>query len=184
MQKIKLHDQEITYKLRKSRRAKRMRIAVYGDASVVVTLPCGAYDHAAEKFLQVKASWLLDKISYFKSRGIVNILKNGQREFRKNKEAALRLAEARVDYFNAIYKYKFNKIAIKRQKTRWGSCSRQGNLNFNFKILFLPPPIADYIIVHELCHLKEFNHSKKFWALVRETVPDYPDLKKALRQAR
>ena len=73
------------------------------------------------------------------------------------------------------------RIAIRNQKSRWGSCSKKGNLNFNYKILFLPPDIVDYIIVHELCHLRQFDHSPKFWALVGETIPNYQQLRARLR---
>ena len=179
--KIFLHNQEIEYKLKKSKRAKRMRIAVYCDTSVVVTLPYGIKENIVEKFLSAKAAWLLDKILYFKKYGKLIFIKGNKIEYRKNKEAALNLAEERVNYFNKIYKLKFNKITIKRQKTRWGSCSSKGNLNYNYKILFLPKHIADYIIVHELCHLKEFNHSRKFWNLVARAVPSYLEIKRELK---
>jgi len=73
------------------------------------------------------------------------------------------------------------KIAIRNQRSRWGSCSKKGNLNFNYKLVFLPPEVRDYVIVHELCHIKEFNHGRGFWALVAETIPEYKDLRKQLR---
>ncbi|MDE1924740.1 MAG: M48 family metallopeptidase [Patescibacteria group bacterium] len=73
------------------------------------------------------------------------------------------------------------KIFIKNLKTRWGSASKNGNLNFHYKILFLPPHLASYLVVHEVCHLKEFNHSKEFWALVASELPDYKKLRKELR---
>ena len=74
-----------------------------------------------------------------------------------------------------------NKINIKNQKTRWGSCTKSKNLNLNYKIIFLPKKHQDYIIVHEMCHLKEFNHSHKFWSLVSKTLPDYLEIKVELR---
>ena len=72
----------------------------------------------------------------------------------KHKNQALELVIARVNFFNNIYKFNFNKINIRNQKTRWGSCSTRGNLNFNYKILFLSEKARDYIIVHEICHLE------------------------------
>jgi predicted metal-dependent hydrolase len=89
--------------------------------------------------------------------------------------------EQRIEYYNQYYGFKYNKINIKNQKTRWGSCSKKGNLNFNYKILFLSAETRDYIVVHELCHLKEFNHSKKFWNLVAETIPNYLQIRKNLK---
>ncbi len=81
---------------------------------------------------------------------------------------------------NAHYALSFNKVAIRNQRTRWGSCSKKGNLNFHYRITELPESLADYLIVHELCHLAELNHSKKFWALVGETIPDHKVRRKAL----
>lgn len=180
MKTIKLHDQEIEYKLKRSKRARRMGVAIYCDTSVVVTLPYRADENVVERFLLQKASWLLNKISHLKKYH--SFLKPGEKnEYMNSKAEAVRFAEERVKFLNQYYNFKYNRIAVKQQKTRWGSCSRKGNLNFNYRILFLPPHIADYIIVHELCHLKEFNHSGRFWALVAKTVPNYLAVKRELK---
>ena len=100
----------------------------------------------------------------------------------EKREQASRLVESRIKYFNDFYNFKINRITIKNQKTRWGSCSSKGNLNFNYKIIYLKPALADYLIVHELCHLGELNHSKRFWALVSQTIPDYVSINKELRR--
>ena len=100
----------------------------------------------------------------------------------KYKDVALSLAKSRLEYFNVIYNFKYNKVVIRNQKTRWGSCSKKGNLNFNYKIALLPPKTADYIIIHELCHIGEFNHSKNFWDLVAKTMPDYKEVRGSLRK--
>lgn len=98
-----------------------------------------------------------------------------------DREAARALVHARLEYFNQYYNFSYNKVAIRNQKTRWGSCSSKGNLNFSVRILTLPPDAQDYLIVHELCHLKEFNHSSRFWDLVAEQVPDYKRIRHMLR---
>ena len=97
------------------------------------------------------------------------------------REDARALVHARIRHFNAHYGFVIHKIFIKNHKSRWGSCSEKGNINFNYKILFLPPALADYIIVHELCHLQEFNHSRTFWSLVEKTVPDHRTLRRSLQ---
>ena len=94
------------------------------------------------------------------------------------------LVNARIEHWNAYYGFPVGRVSIRDQKTRWGSCSKKGNLNFNYRVAHLPPVLVDYIVVHELCHLREFNHSKQFWALVRETVPDYVARRQALKQIR
>lgn len=90
----------------------------------------------------------------------------------------------RIEVFNKIYELPLNRVTIRNTKSRWGSCSKKGNLNFNYRIVFLPPALANYLVVHELCHLGEFNHSHKFWDLVAKTIPDYKKLQKELRHVR
>lgn len=73
--------------------------------------------------------------------------------------------------------------SVKGQRSRWGSCSNQGNINLNYKLLLLPPAWARYTMIHELCHTVELNHSKRFWALVTQFAPDYPEIHHAMRGA-
>ncbi len=106
-----------------------------------------------------------------------------QRRFTvKRREQARRFIENKIKHFNVFYNFKVNHIAIKNQTSRWGSCSSKGNLNFNYRIIYLRPALADYLIVHELCHLGELNHSKRFWALVAKKIPDYIEINKELRR--
>jgi len=108
-------------------------------------------------------------------------LRRSRVEFLANKELARALVFERIKYFNQNYRFKIRRISIRNQRSRWGSCSKKGNLNFNYRIVLLPPVVSDYIIVHELCHLGEFNHSKRFWGLVAKTIPDYQQIRKELR---
>ncbi len=87
----------------------------------------------------------------------------------------------RVNYLARKYNFKVNKISIRGQKTRWGSCSSSGKLSFNFKLLRFRREVIDYVIIHELCHIKEMNHSKKFWKLVENFYPDYKALRRELK---
>jgi hypothetical protein len=128
-----------------------------------------------------KAVWVLSKIKKYGSAPKVEIRKFTYWDYYKSRYKAKALARERVAFFNALYKHKVGEIDVRNQKTRWGSCSAKGNLTFNFKILFLPPRARDYIIVHEICHLKEFNHSQKFWDLVAKTIPDYKAIRRAIR---
>ncbi len=98
-----------------------------------------------------------------------------------HKEEARELALARLAYFNQFYNLTWNRVAIRNQRRCWGSCSAKKNLNFNYKILFLPLHLADYIIVHELCHLTHLHHGKDFWDLVAEQLPNYKNLLVELR---
>lgn len=106
------------------------------------------------------------------------------KKYLEHKEKAREIAIDRLAYFNQHYKLKYNKIAIRNQKSRWGSCSSKGNLNFNYKIALLPSHLSDYVIVHELCHIGQFNHSQKFWDLVAETLPNPELLQAELKKIR
>ena len=75
----------------------------------------------------------------------------------------------------------FTRLCIRGQKTRWGSCSRRGNLSLNWKLMMAPEPVIDYVIIHELCHLKQMNHSKRFWKLVEKFCPDFRSYRKWLK---
>lgn len=112
---------------------------------------------------------------------IFRLRKQGRVKFLQHKEEARALVMERLKYFNQEYNFEICRIAIRNQRSRWGSCSKKGNLNFNYRVTLLPPEVADYIIVHELCHLGEFNHSKRFWALVAKTIPNYLQIRKKLR---
>ncbi len=90
-----------------------------------------------------------------------------------HKEQARELVLARLTHFNQHYGLEWNRVAIRNQRRCWGSCTSLKNLNFNYKLLLLPPHLCDYIIVHELCHLQHLHHGKEFWDLVAEQVPDY-----------
>jgi len=107
--------------------------------------------------------------------------RRNRKAFLKYKEKAIRLVKEKLEVFNKIYRFRYSRVAIRNTKSRWGSCSKKGNLNFNYRIVFLPTELADYLIVHELCHLGKFNHSQKFWNLVSRAIPDYEKLRKELK---
>lgn len=103
------------------------------------------------------------------------------KHYLEHKEVARELVLARLHHFNKHYSYSWNRVSIRNQRRCWGSCSSKKNLNFSYKLLLLPPHLCDYIIVHELCHLKEMNHGRNFWKLVEETLPDYKQRIKELK---
>ena len=170
------------YILKSSARAKHLRITIKADGSVIVTKPTRTSMARVEHFIKEKSSWVIEKVEHLKSHPIVAPTKHTKREVMILKEQAQALAEEKVKYFNRFYNFSYNSIFIKNQKTRWGSCSKQGNLNFNYKIVLLPEQLVDYLVVHEICHLGEFNHSQNFWNLVGEVLPDYKNLRIQLKK--
>ena len=95
---------------------------------------------------------------------------------------ALSRIRDRLDYYAPRLGVRPGRVAIRDQKSRWGSCSRKGNLNFNWKLVMAPPAVLDYVVIHELCHLIEFNHSPRFWSLVEGQMPEYEVWKKWLKE--
>jgi len=177
-----LRNQPVEYELKQSSRSRRMRLAVYPGGRFVVSIPKRMDERHVEKFLLEKAEWILGKIDAMKKKTPVEKKPISKLELKRLKVVALELVHRRLEYFNDYYKFTYHNVSIRNQKTRWGSCSRKGNLNFNVKIAMLPPHLADYIIVHELCHLKEMNHGSRFWKLVALTFPEHKELRKELRK--
>lgn len=168
----------MNYTLKRSDRARTMRLAVHPDGAVVVTAPRYFELAAIERFVLKYSEWIRKHLERTKGKTVIRLKRADiPRLKRKTREFVTK----RVEHFARVYGVSYKKIAIRSQKSRWGSCSKSGNLSFNYKIAALPPEIADCIVVHELCHRIEFNHSKKFWALVARTFPDHLRIRKELK---
>lgn len=102
-------------------------------------------------------------------------------DYINNKEKTRSLVLERLEFYNRNYNFYYNRVSIRDQHTRWGSCSKKSNLNFNYRLIHLPPHLCDYVVVHELCHLKEMNHAKSFWDLVAKTFPNHRELRRELK---
>ncbi len=179
---IEIDNEKLSYRLRESARARCLRVTIHPSGDLSATLPRGMRIEKLENFMKQKADWILRRIKIAKKRKPAFLLpKSSRREYLKLKEQARTLAIKKLQEFSQYYNLQYRRISIRNQKSRWGSCSRKGNLNFNYRIVHLPEKHLDYIIVHELCHLREFNHSKRFWDLVAETIPDYKNIRKEFR---
>ncbi len=172
----------ISYNIRESKRTKSVRVVVNCKADVSIVTPKGFDRRLVDNFISQKEAWIKEKIEYFKSRKKIvrpdNIV---QGSYYTCSARAKKMIVGRVEYYNSFYNLKYNRISVKKQSTKWGSCSRKKNLNFNYKLLFLPQEMADYVVVHELCHLQEMNHSKKFWDLVAKVFPNFKEIRKEMR---
>lgn len=182
---IEIGEQKVQYTLKLNTRTKNLKLAIHPGGSFVVTAPRFISESLVERFIIQKAAWVIERIEYFKQFAVVPTKRNARKDYAEHKERARTIAHARLAHFNQIYQFDYKRISIRNQKTRWGSCSKQGNLNFNYKIALLPDHLVDYIVVHELCHLQEFNHSQDFWNLVAKAIPEHKthraELKKVFR---
>jgi len=103
------------------------------------------------------------------------------KHYETHKEVARKIITNRLAYFAPLCGVTFKRVAIRNQRRRWGSCTSRGNLNFSYRLIFLPKELCDYVVAHELCHLKELNHGPAFWAEVEKAIPHYLTLVKNLR---
>ena len=110
--------------------------------------------------------------------------KKSQEHYLQYREQARQVIVARVEYYAQKYGFTYKRIAIKNTSTRWGSCSSLRNLNFNYRLVFLDQELLDYIVVHELCHLRHMNHSKEYWEEVKKILPDYKESLRELKKIR
>lgn len=161
-----------------------MSISVGADLKVTVKIPLGMSSAVALNFIQEKKDWIRKQISKAEEQkkialglGYLN-----ESEIRKLKKMARELIPQRVEHYAKLSGINYNRIFIRLQKTRWGSCSRDGNLNFNCLLAMMPLEILDSVVVHELCHRKHMNHSKQFYEEVERIFPGYRKCSKWLKE--
>ena len=159
--------------LRSSRKTIAMRIT--GPNAVEIRAPRTMSQAQIDGFIQQHQAWLDKHMGIVNQREqeIAQLPPLTEMEIRALAEQALAKIPARVRYFAGLLHVTYGRITIRNQKSKWGSCSSQGNLNFNWKLIMAPPEALDYVVIHELCHLYEFNHSPKFWERVARYQPDY-----------
>ena len=168
----------IEIELRRSNR-KSLAIEVTQDAKVIVRAPLLLPVFQIKKFVFQKEEWIIEQVEI--ARKIYMEQEKGNDEDIDRERIRYLTAQARmhlpgrVKHFAEIMGVSYGRISIRHQKTRWGSCSGKGNLNFNCMLMAMPSEIQDYVVVHELCHLKEMNHSSRFWKEVEEVLPDYKE---------
>ena len=167
----------VPYQIIKSDR-KTIAIQIKPDGQVVVRCPKRMRVEEAKRFVESKADWIEKHLA---KRPLQDVAKYTPKEVERLREQARELVTERVRYYAPIVSVTYGQIAIRTQHTRWGSCSSKGNLNFNCLLALVPPEVLDYVVVHELCHRKELNHSDHFWNEVRRILPDYKVRRKWLK---
>ncbi len=166
------------YTLKRYKRSKRVNMIMHHDGMLVVTAPQRYPLLLIERILRKNQQWILARHKKNTSQNNVTIEKVVVRHV---KDYVRTLVEQKCAYYNRYYHFSYQRISIRQQRTRWGSCSTQGNLNFNMRLIYLPEHLRNYVIVHELCHLQEMNHSASFWSLVEAHIPTYKKDRKELR---
>jgi predicted metal-dependent hydrolase len=170
------------YVLRRIKHSKRMTLSVKAGARVVVTAPFRIPKRDIDAFVFAQKQWI---------ERVVVSQKKKEKQWKPNDEVSqenyyackarsLKFVRERLTHFALLYNVSYSRVSVKQMSSRWGSCSEQGNMSFHWRLLFLPTELADYVVVHEICHLIELNHSDRFWRLVQQTIPDWRKRRKAL----
>ncbi len=142
---------------------------------VIIRAPLRMKEKEIENFVETKRNRIekhLKSVSE-KQKLFENTEPYSEEEIKSFVEAAKRIIPPKVEFYAEKIGVTYNKITIRRQRTRWGSCSSKGNLNFNCLLVLFPEEIIDSVIVHELCHRKQMNHSAKFYAEIEKVFPEY-----------
>ncbi|MCR5698397.1 MAG: M48 family metallopeptidase [Treponemataceae bacterium] len=169
--------------MEKSRR-RSLSIHIENDGSVVVKSPLGTPAIYIEQFVQKQTKWILktqEKIQRQRELAL-SMGPLSEKDLKAVKEKARFIIPMKVEHYAQLLGVTYGKISLKLQKTRWGSCSRDGNLNFNYLLVLMPEEILDSVVVHELCHRKHMNHSKKFYEEIESVFPDYKRCDRWLKQ--
>ncbi len=152
-----------------------------GDVTVIVRAPRHMALRDIDAFVERHRSWIERRTAQLaQARQNKRVISDRERE--EGIRAAKEQIPRRVAYFARQMGVTYGRITIREQKTRWGSCSSKGNLNFNWKLMLMPEEILDYVVVHELAHRREMNHSERFWTIVAEMLPDYRERRRRLKE--
>ena len=168
-------------------RRKTIAIEIHPDLSIRVRAPLRMPQYRIMEFLEEKEHWIdlhLEKMRQRKESNAdqTSRISISEEEIKQLTELAKEVIPQRVAFFAAQMGVNYGRITIRNQKTRWGSCSQAGNLNFNCRLMKMPPEVLDYVVVHELCHRKQMNHSAAFYREVYRVFPDYDRCRLWLRE--
>ena len=177
---------ELPYTLIRSNR-KSCAISISSEGQITVRIPQRTTEQELNRLLVEKQHWIITKYLEVLKRQAdrpVSDLTDAQRTAltRRYIAAAKEYFPKRAAYFRQFTGGTYNRITIRDQKTRWGSCSARGTLSFNWRLMLAPPAILDYVVVHELCHLTHMDHSAAFWQAVESVCPDYRSARKWLKE--
>lgn len=166
-------------------RSKRKTISIQiKPEGIVVRAPLQMTDVQIQEFLKQKRDWIEKHLAAVEeeNRFASQLKPYTTEEIHKLADKALKVIPQRVEYYAPLIGVDYGRITIRNQKSRWGSCSGKGNLNFNCLLMEMPDKIIDSVVVHELCHRKHMNHSPQFYAEIEKVFPKYKVCHKWLKE--
>ena len=172
--KIIIDDLEVEYEIVR-RKIKYPRLEIKTD-SLFVIIP-EKYDNT-HQLVKKHESWIYKKLTRIRNSQEKSL--KLKLNFKRNDKAFKDMVFLMVDDISRKFDVEVNRVKFRKMKTRWGSCSSKGNLNFNYYLMFLPENLIEYIVYHELSHLLEMGHNKKFWKIISKRYPDYKEIEDEL----
>lgn len=164
--------------IRSNRRT--LAIQVTADGRVVARAPLQMSNSEIRRFMESKAEWIESHVRYRLSQASQSAKPFTDEELERITQKASRIIPERVAYYAPLVGVTYARVTIRLQRTRWGSCSSRGNLNFNAVLVLADSDLMDYVIVHELCHRKQMNHSALFWTEVERVCPNWRECRRRL----
>lgn len=155
-----------------------MLLSFSSKGELVMTVPRLVPSFQITSFFEKSSAWIDRHLKQVVEQR--STAHDAEKEYHEKKATARIIIESRVSEFATRYGFRYEKISIRNQRTRFGSCSRNGNLSFHYRIAFFAPEERDYVIIHELCHLRHFNHSPLFWHEVSRFIPEYERIRRNL----
>ena len=171
----------MNYEIIRSSR-KTLALEITRDGQLKVRAPYKVSREEIQNFVKSKESWIFKHLKRIEETKAAQPDPLSAEEIEKLAQKALQVLPEKVENYARMIGVTYGRIIIRNQKTRWGSCSSKGNLNFNCQLMRLPEELQDYVVVHELCHRKEMNHSPNFWKEVKNIMPDYQERRARLKQ--
>ena len=176
---MKRKTEHFTYELIRAKR-RSMSLKVDLDGTITVRAPYRTPVQTADWFVEGHRDWIEVRLKAGE-RIVAERPSYTDQERAEGRKRAAEAIRARCSHYASLMGVSYGTITIREQKTRWGSCSAKGNLNFNWKLVLMPPEILDYVVVHELAHRLQMNHSAAFWAGVGKILPDYRERRQWLK---
>jgi predicted metal-dependent hydrolase len=179
--RVRCGDREFVFAVKRSRRRRTVALRIEPSGALTVFAPHYVWGPFIDGFVRKQQHWILSKLAFFKDRPVPQPVTPEERESLRTLTAArlppfVESAVSRLGVQPRGYK-------VANQNSRWGSCSARGALRFSWRLGGLADSLMEYVVVHEVAHLREMNHSKRFWALVESVLPDFKARRKALRQS-
>lgn len=177
---LDIEELKIPIELKRAKR-KTLAVTITPEGGLLIKAPEKMAEKEIKRFLEQRRYWIYKQTKHMIAASADRIHRS-EEEINKLREQARTVLTEKTDYYKSVLGVDYKRLRIGDQKTRWGSCSSRATISYNWRLILMPEEIMDYVVVHELCHLLEMNHSNNFWCHVSKIIPDYKNRRKWLKE--